>query len=195
MSSRTVFQLTEASACDRPKHIPKGRPRGRKQQGVKYENDLAKAIPAARQGQWFRFADRNGPGCCQTDLLLETQFGLAILESKLTWTWEGHKQLDQLYIPVLRQAFRPSRSRAEGGPEAPHVFGLVVCKILTPELAMHKDWICRDLFTALARAAEGKRTVLHWLGQALLPDRPTLGPLRVSPQALPSCKPRLSAVG
>ena len=180
MTFRVISQIRDAEACERPKGLPKSRARGVKARGIKYERDLAAAIPSARHGQWFRFEDGNGPGCCQTDLLLETQWGLAILEAKLTWTWEGHRQLDQLYIPVLRQAY----SSAWAG-KPPHIFGLVVCKVLTPDLNLHRDWICRDLYGALSRAAEGKRTVLHWMGQILLPDRPALVPPGQSRPAIP----------
>lgn len=161
MRARQISGLLWAGVCERPRSIPVSRPRGRKAAGVRYERELAKALPAALHGQWFQFQDRNGPGHCQTDLLLETDQGLAILEAKYTWTEHGHRQIEGLYKPVLIKAFRRE------------VLGLVVCRVLTPDVA--RGEVCSDLPTALARAASGRRTVLHWIGQDL-----GLGPWQAS---------------
>ncbi len=157
---RFIVDLYSAEACSRPPGIPKSRARGRKAAGLRYERELANAIPRAKHGQWFRFVDKNGLGVCQPDLLLRTQFGIAILESKYTWTETGHMQLDRLYIPVVEKVW--ARTPA---------FGIVVCKVLGP--GVHPDWICRDLATAIGRAASGRKTVLHWIGAGL-------GPLQIA---------------
>lgn len=153
---RFVKGLITAESCQRPSNIPKSRPRGRKAAGLKYERDLAVGIPRARHGQWFRFVDENGSGVCQTDVLLRTSVGIAILESKYTWTPAGHLQLEKLYIPVVEKA----------NPGTP-AFGLVVCKVLTPDV--DPSWVCRDLATAIRRASSGLKTVLHWIGAGLGP--------------------------
>lgn len=153
---RIINGLIAASACSRPANIPKSRPRGRKAAGLKYERELAKGIPGGIHGQWFRFIDAKGPGVCQTDILLKTSLGIVILESKYTWTQDGHVQLDKLYIPVVERA----------NPGIP-AFGIVACKVLTNDV--NPDWICRDLQSAIARSASGRKTVLHWIGAGLEP--------------------------
>lgn len=153
---RFVKGLISADPCARPANIPKSRPRGRKAAGLRYERELAKGIPAAKHGQWFRFMDQNGIGCCQTDLLLKTPVGIAILEAKYTWTPDGHTQIDKLYIPVVEKA----------NPGIP-AFGIVVCKVLTADV--DPSWICRDLTSAIAQSAAGRKAVLHWIGVGLEP--------------------------
>lgn len=152
---RVISGLISAVDCPRPDSIPKSRPRGRKAAGLRYERELAKALPKALHGQWFRFEDRIGRGHCQTDLLLETYWGWCVLEAKYTWTEAGHRQIDQLYRPVVERAMkRPT-------------FGLVVCKVLTREVK--PEWICSNLNSAVARASAGYKTVLHWIGAGLGP--------------------------
>lgn len=163
-SCRFVSGLIKAEPCSRPLTIPKARKlRGRKQAGIKYESDLAGSIRLALtghwplwHGQWFRFVDRNGGGHCQPDILLKTEVGTAILESKYTWTEAGHTQIDKLYVPVVERAW----------PGVP-AFGIVVCKVLTPDVK--PEWVCRDLASAIRRASAGYKTVLHWIGAGLSP--------------------------
>ncbi len=133
---------------------------GRKGAGIKYERDLAACLPQAQHGQWFRFRDRSGEGLCQPDLLLRTPVGVAILEAKYTWTEQGHQQVDRLYAPVVARAL------------GCRTFGLVVCRVLTPEV--EKIWVRQDLESALAAASAGCRVVFHWLGVSL-------GPLQLRP--------------
>lgn len=136
-----------------------GRPRGAKAAGLRYERLLAKALPAAKHGQWFEFEDQNGKGLCQVDLMIQLLSGVLILEAKYTWTAEGHAQIEQLYMPVVAAAW--------GVPTA----GLVVCKKLVP--GMQGVAVAGDLDTALRHLAVGQRTVLHWLGGVTL-AKPTL---------------------
>lgn len=155
----------------RPSKLPKARAkRGAKAAGLRYERSLAEALPLAAHGVWFEFEDSGGLGWCQPDLLLPTAFGLAVLEAKYTWVPEGHRQVGGLYIPVLERCY----------PSKP-VFGLVVCKVLTP--ATPRQAICRDLPTALYRAASGLPTVLHWIGAGLAPLQGTTVPSHLAPQA------------
>lgn len=157
---RKISGLSFARLCERPGCIPKSLPRGRKAAGLRYERELAKALPAAMHGQWVEFWDAGGKGWCQPDLILDTQLGLVVLEAKYTWTEEGHQQIERLYVPVLEKIFaRP-------------VVGMVVCRTLVPEVEL--GWVCRDLDSAIRRAASGHRTVLHWIGSGL-------GPLKVTP--------------
>lgn len=154
---RVISGLSWAEACPRPACIPKSRPRGAKAAGLRYERELAKALPLATHGQWWQFEDRAGPGYCQTDLVLPTEGGLLVLEAKYTWTQTGHRQIQQLYKPVLERA------------TGKLVVGAVVCKVLIRDL--DPAWVCRDLESAKMRAFCGLPTVLHWLGTGLGPFR------------------------
>lgn len=164
MRARAIQGLIWSREADSPWGTASRQPRGKKGYGVRYERELAKALPDARHGQWFQFQDSAGPGHCQTDLLLDTPMGLAILEAKYTWTQEGHWQVERLYKPVVERATRRS------------AFGLVVCRVLLPEL--RREVICSELEPALLRAAAGLRTVLHWTGQRL--GTPCLQPCQAS---------------
>lgn len=160
---RFIRGIISASPCARPANISKSRPRGRKAAGLKYERDLACGLRLSIvgkiplwHGQWFSFVDQAGLGVCQTDIILRTDLGTAILESKYTWTPAGHLQLDKLYIPVVEKSF----------PGVP-AFGIVVCKVLTSDV--DPSWICRDLQSAIRRSSAGFKTVLHWVGAGLSP--------------------------
>lgn len=139
----------------RPSSLPKPRIGARsapKQAGIRYENALARALPAAQQGLWWEYADSRGHGHCQTDLVLSLgpESPLVILEAKLTWTRMGHDQIDWLYRPVLRMA------------TGRQTVGLVVAKVLTSETP--QAWIAHSLEDALRRVLSGRTTVLQWLG-------------------------------
>ena len=63
--SRTIVGLESARAlAGRPLSIPKGRPRGAKADGIRYEKLLAKALAPLgfEHGRWFEFVDANGYG-------------------------------------------------------------------------------------------------------------------------------------
>lgn len=150
MTHRTVVGLRYAAMSLPPPHAGKGRPRGAKAAGVRFERELAKALPVARHGQWFQFIDANGHGWCQTDLLLEFPECMVVLEAKYTWTEEGHGQVDRLYGPVVARAF--------GKP----TFGLVVCRALRD--SMPEVLIQAHLGEAILWAEKRKRVALHWLG-------------------------------
>lgn len=157
---RVVRGLKWAKALDtRPAGIPVGRPRGAKRMGVKYERELAAAIPTAWHGKWFEFVDAGGVGVCQPDLLLRVGDVMVILEAKYTWVAEGHSQINWLYKPVVEAAF---------GMRA---VGLVVCKNLTPNAPKAFD----DLDSAIKAAIVNptKPIVLHWIA-GLIGPRPKI---------------------
>lgn len=156
LGTRIIQGLITAAPCERPGSIPESRTRHKaKRAGLNYERDLAGALPSGCRGQWFAFVDSNGPGYCQTDVLLEGLDWVAVLEAKYTWTAQGHVQVDRLYRPVLQKALKKK------------ALGLVVAKVLTTQLDL--AWVCRDLESALHRASLGLPTVLHWLGTSLGP--------------------------
>lgn len=171
MAHREVSGLQWAVPCARPGCIPRSRPRGAKAAGLRYERELAKALPQAKHGQWWEFRDARGRGFCQTDLLLPLGTGTLVLEAKYTWTPEGHSQLERLYLPVVRKA---GHSWA---------VGVVVCRALLPSTP--REAICGSLGEAYSRAALGLPAVLHWFSGSLKPQaeelmRCHLAPARVA---------------
>ena len=99
----------------------------------------------------FEFVDNNGPGFCQLDLLLSTVELMIILEAKYTWVESGHRQLEELYIPVVERIFSKK------------TLGIVVCKNLTPETSRFAE-IFPDLAGAIRWVRQGgKRAVWHCL--------------------------------
>jgi hypothetical protein len=155
MAPRQIKGIAWAEPCLRPKALPEKKPRrGAKAEGLRFENKLAKALgPKATQGQWFRFLDDNGPGHCQTDLLLIGRKRLVVIECKLTFTLEGMLQIQDLYFPVLRTHY----PRHE-------VLGVLACKNLTP--AAPPDLTFGSLRNAIEAALSGRISVFHWFGAA-----------------------------
>lgn len=126
--------------------------RGAKAAGLRYEARVAAAIPIAQHGQWFEFEDRNGMGWCQPDIIakvLERQ--IIVLEVKYTWTMEGHRQLESLYLPVLEAAF------------GCRVWGMLIARRLLPVMAGIQ--VVAELGNGLEQIADGHRACLHWLGE------------------------------
>ena len=123
MSHRIVRGIKFAAPCARPACIPKGRPRGAKREGIRYERGLADRLDPRVwvYGQWWEYIDDRGHGYCQTDFHYAAGDSVIVLECKLTWTPEGHQQIAQLYAPVLSAALRVP------------VLGIVVARKLLPE--------------------------------------------------------------
>ena len=155
MTCRRIKGLLWARTCDRPKGLPWVQSRGAKAAGLRYEQKLAKGIWKAAHGQWWQFSDSGGLGHCQTDVLVQLDGRVLVLEAKYTWTEEGHRQCEDLYLPVV--------SCALGLP----VIGVQVCKILTPDTP--RGTVARTLDEASVMASHGRRTCLHWLGADLRP--------------------------
>lgn len=128
---------------------PKSRPRGVKAKGLRYERALAKVIPSAKHGLWFNFVDRNGPGFCSPDFIIEGHSFVAVLECKLTDTDEARKQIRALYTPILEKFYSKP------------VLGVVVAKYLTP----NSRNIVHDLASALKLTKNSAIATLHWLGK------------------------------
>jgi len=147
---RFVKNVSWADRCGRPAGIPYSRPKGVKAAGVLYEKAVAKALDSvAKHGQWWAFRDANGPGHCQTDILIETPSWIAVVECKLTWREQAESQLNHLYLPVVRMA--------TGKP----VIGVVICKNLT----RYSPTPHGDLQTALkAGLRGGVLGLVHWIG-------------------------------
>lgn len=152
--NRILPPLISARAIPRPSVIPRGRPRGAKRHGLRYERDFAKAVGAsAVHGQWFEFEDAAGKHYCQTDVILDIGPAIVIFECKYTWVPEAAAKLEGLYRLVVEMAM--------GKP----TLGVVVCKKLVRGLA---EPIAAELPTAIALARPGRPSVLHWLGEVQL---------------------------
>lgn len=152
MTFRVIHGLISARLLDeRPKCIPKGRPRGAKAAGLRYQRAFGKAIGrSALDGPWFDFRDVNGPGFCQPDFVINLPSVAIVLECKYTWTPEAFGQIELLYKPVLEVAL--------GKP----VFGLQVCKRLLPQAASSSR-VVGMIGNGLVLANSGARVALHWL--------------------------------
>lgn len=152
--SRRVIGLELAERSVRPAGLPKfNRPRGAKKLGVAFERSLGpKLPPGAKSGLWWRFVDRQGPGICQTDWVIEGARATLVLECKLGQHWEAWDQLEGLYGPVLQLAL--------GKP----VVGIQVCKFLRPEFRRPGEQVCHRLEEGIELARAGVRPLLHWSG-------------------------------
>lgn len=162
---RVVMGLEEVRLGPGP-FVGKAKPRasGTKALGLRYEKALAKLIPEAKHGLWINFKDLNGWGWCQPDLLVRNfrwkmatgreQLWTLILEAKLSYTVNGHLQIEELYAPVVERLW--------GQP----CLGIVVCKHLSD--AAEPKIITDNLRQALDLAARG-RSILHWMGNSIPP--------------------------
>jgi hypothetical protein len=132
----------------RPGCIPQGRARGVKALGVRYEREVAQALPVAEAGVWWEFEDQGGRGYCQTDLLVIGARSVLVLEAKYTYTVDAWRQLLGLYQPVVE--------RALGLPVLP----VQVCKVLVPQARN----VTTDLESAVELARSANWATLHWIG-------------------------------
>lgn len=155
-SFRSIIGLQYAAMCLRPAHIPKGRAKGAKAAGLRYEKALAAAIPRADHGQWFEFRDLNGPGHCQMDLVIEGQKRVVIIECKLTDVETGIAQLRELYFPIAQMVWPDKKP-----------LGIVAARHLskTNDLSLVET----TLRGAILRAETQKIVpILHWLERSPL---------------------------
>lgn len=117
--ARRIEGLAEVTLAQNP-WGKVGKQKGAKALGLRFERAVAKSLPGALHGQWFRFVDNNGPGFCSPDILFTIGPTLWVVECKLTDWSEADAQLNHLYRPVLRALW---------GPE---IRSVIVAKFLTP---------------------------------------------------------------
>lgn len=163
MSHRIIRGLFLAGEDSGPKAFTsiKRRPRGAKGLGVKFEKELAKKLPLARHGQWFKFMDSNGVGYAQTDILFFSDEAVFCIEVKLGNVPAGRAQFLELYKPILEHVYeRPAR-------------GIVVARYVSedpePKLIVH------SLYDAI-RASLTRVPTLQWRERLPLVLPPGLGP-------------------
>ncbi len=145
---RKIVGLKWAEPAENP--WPKTRPKGVRAKGLAFERRVARAIPGAKHGLWFRYEDQNGVGYCSPDLVLRLGGVPMVLECKLTDCPDARDQLEGLYLPVL-ECLLGRRPR-----------GVVVVKNLTRV----SQGIVPDLASALA--VDGLPLV-QWLGKGEFP--------------------------
>lgn len=152
---RIIQGLKWAKLCERPAVIPHGRARGVKALGLAYERQVGERVEKkytrVRRGQWFEFEDSNGRGYCQVDVVFPLDGDLVVLECKLADIEQGLRQVDELYLPIVR-SFRPAR-------------GIVVVKHVDRKLQLTRR--CTSLREAVVCASAGP-SVLHWIGKGPL---------------------------
>ena len=159
-NDRSVCGLVSAQALDaKPACIPNGRPRGVKARGISYEKACAAALQGAfpksgvAHGQWFEFADANGRGYAQVDLLLYIvaldQY--VVGECKLTDVAGARQKLANFYLPIVAMAFGKRAS------------GFVVTRHLT-QLSNVRN-VCATFRDALGAALNGGLPTWHYLGK------------------------------
>lgn len=154
MPHRKVYQLSSAQECPRPKSIPNSKPRGVKAKGLSFERAVARALPGAKHGLWFRFWDANGPGYCSPDFILQSSGMIFILECKLSNVQEARAQLEELYLPVV--------ALATGLPTR----GIVLVKSVWRE---DRPELITDSLSQACLLAQTSIPTLHWLGRGPLP--------------------------
>lgn len=156
--TRIIHDLKSAQPLSGwPASIPRHRARGVKALGRRYETAVARQLgPEATQGQWWTFRDSNGPGLCQTDLIIPGTSWIVVLECKHTWIADGMDQLQYLYLPVVGMA------------TGKRTIGIQVCKHLVPYA---RGAVFTDLESAVETAKEHWRrtasmrcVTLHWRG-------------------------------
>ena len=147
MAYARVFGLVSARPCSPPAFSHKVKVKGAKAAGLRYEREVAGALPMALHGQWFTYLDANGQAYCQPDIILLTEKEILVLEVKLKWTPQALDQLKYLYLPILSHVYaRPIRCA-------------VVTKILTP--------FSPPPFQSIAAALTSPShtiPLIHWLG-------------------------------
>lgn len=151
MSFRNIVGLHYAAMCLRPASIPKSRPKGAKAAGLRYERELAAAIPRAEHGQWFEFSDLNGPGHCQMDLLIVGNRRVVIIECKLTDVQTGRAQIEDLYFPIASKVWPDKKP-----------LGIVAARHLSKENQL--ELVETTLKGAIQRAeVQNVIPTLHWI--------------------------------
>lgn len=159
-NDRSVCGLVSARALDaKPSCIPNGRPRGVKARGVSYEKVCASALQAAFpksgvvHGQWFEFADANGRGYAQVDILLYivSLDQYVVGECKLTDVAGARSKLANFYLPIAQLAF------------GKRTCGFVAVRHLT-QLTDTRN-VCADFKSTLGVALNGGLPTWHYLGK------------------------------
>ena len=147
-----MLQIEWAQKAERPEFIPRGRPKGVKAEGLRFEAALAKQIAPAKRGQWFKYRQVADVKVryCQTDLLVVSPKVVLIVECKLSWVPEGQESLDRLYVPVVRKALDRQ------------VYGMVATRYLKRGMPS-KIAVVSSLEDGIKAVCGGLDVVLHWI--------------------------------
>lgn len=151
MKLHTIYK---AELCANPPFFKKRIKKGTRREGLKYEEDLAKALPGCAHGIWFKYWNDNGVGYCQPDIMITRNGVVIVLEAKRTDCEYARHQLGRMYLPVVRFVY-----------EKP-ALGIVVAKFTSSET--RSSSVVNNLQDALYLANRGVIPTLHWLGQGPL---------------------------
>jgi hypothetical protein len=169
-SHHQVSGLRKAQQVSGPPFATRRAAKGAPGRGVAYERVLGNALPGLRRGLWWYFVDDSGEHFCQTDLVKVGLTRTLIIESKLSWTAEGHEQLERLYEPVLGLAL--------GKP----CVGILACKHLRGGARNAR------IFSNVVDAVKWKiehprdRVVWHYLGIGVRHGRTQVGNAKAAAQ-------------
>lgn len=146
---RTVVGLKWAELSSDP--WGRGNLQGLRAAGKAFERkalgELERSFPVVKN-PWFEFSDQNGGGMASPDGVIKLLEKVLVVECKLTWTYDAHSQLQQLYFPILEKFFDlPCK-------------GIVVCKNLARGVPKK---LIKESFNAAALADEPVN-VVQWLG-------------------------------
>ena len=106
--------IQSAHFCEAPAFSLRSRPRkGRKAEGIRFETKAQAYLEGKSEfylaSPWIIFIADGKPHWCQPDgILLDPEAGiLTIVEIKYSHCAEAHRQLRQVYAPVLGRIFPP----------------------------------------------------------------------------------------
>lgn len=132
--------------------------------GIRYENrahrameSLAKTVRGTtvtyEKNPWFRYGDQNGPSSCSPDgIVWLDNYVALVIDYKYTFPAPALDKMRDLYIPVVREALAPKV-----------IFGLIICKTLTPVAPKPIDRLSDALLGAGTTIP-----VLQWRGEGTI---------------------------
>lgn len=113
MTHRVISGLVSASECAVPHSAwdkAKKAAKGSRAKGHGFERTVGRYFRdkgwGVKEGQWFSFLDRAGPGHAQPDYIVELPGHLLLVEAKLTQTETAFLQMSQLYVPILEHVYK-----------------------------------------------------------------------------------------
>lgn len=107
---RIKGELIHAKQIPRPPFTKNNKLKGLPAAGLRFQTKVDKYL-SARMGDefypspWYRFTDSNGTGMCSPDFLIipeELDLPIVVGECKLTVTPNARKELENLYLPIVR---------------------------------------------------------------------------------------------
>lgn len=116
--ARKITKLEWVEALpSKPPFIPTPRLKGSRRQGILYEGRVANKLQTlwgdkVHHGQWFSYKTKDKIGYAQTDILVDLDPLLLLIECKLTSTEYAISQLKNRYLPIVSLAYPKHTIRA-----------------------------------------------------------------------------------